>query len=61
MELGILRATGTERGIFLSLRQGRKPLVDVEEIKEPSKWVTLNCYGVLSQTGGLDLSEEFQY
>ncbi|MDG6902425.1 MAG: hypothetical protein JRM80_10780 [Nitrososphaerota archaeon] len=33
----------------------RKTLVTVEELGRPSKWITLNCYRVLAQTGDLDL------
>lgn len=34
----------------------RKTLVTVEQLNEPSKWVTLNCYRVLAKTGDLELS-----
>ena len=33
----------------------RKTLVTVEQLHEPSKWVTLNCYWVLAKTGDLEL------
>lgn len=33
----------------------RKNLVSLEELMEPSKWVTLNCYRVLAATGDLEL------
>lgn len=33
----------------------REVLVNIEQIDEPSKWVTLNCYRVLTKTGGLEL------
>jgi len=35
----------------------RKTLVTLERLNEPSKWVTLNCYRVLSRTGDLDLPD----
>ncbi len=31
----------------------RKALVDLEELWKPSKWVTLNCYRALAETGDL--------
>jgi hypothetical protein len=34
----------------------RKALVELEQLNEPSKWVTLNCYRVLAKTGQLELS-----
>jgi hypothetical protein len=36
-------------------KQDRKPLVTIEELMEPSKWVTLNCYRVLAKTSELEL------
>lgn len=33
----------------------RKTLVTLEEVGKPSKWVTLNCYRVLSMRGDLEL------
>ena len=33
----------------------RKTLVTMEQLNEPSKWVTLNCYRVLAKTGDLEL------
>ena len=36
----------------------RKAFVDVEELWEPSKWVTLNCFRALSATGDLVISRE---
>jgi len=33
----------------------RKTLVTLEQLMEPSKWVTLNCYRVLERTGDLEL------
>jgi len=33
----------------------RKTLVTLEELGEPSKWVTLNCYRILAKTGDLEL------
>lgn len=35
--------------------KSRKTLVTLEELNEPSKWVTLNCYRVLAKTGDLEL------
>ena len=35
----------------------RKTIVSVEELNEPSKWVTLNCYRVLSRTGDLEFPD----
>ena len=36
----------------------RKTLVTLEEIGEPSKWITLNCYRVLSIRGDLEVPGE---
>ncbi|MDE1854375.1 MAG: hypothetical protein KGI38_11605 [Thaumarchaeota archaeon] len=36
-------------------RKDRKLLVAIEELNEPSKWVTLNCYRVLARTGDLEI------
>ena len=36
----------------------RKALVDVEELWKPSKWITLNCYRALAETGDLDPSRK---
>lgn len=33
----------------------RKALVPIEQLMEPSKWITLNCYRVLANTGDLEL------
>ena len=33
----------------------RKTWVNIEELQKPSRWVTLNCYRVLAQTGELEL------
>lgn len=33
----------------------RKTIVNIEQLQEPSKWVTLNCYRVLARTGELKL------
>jgi len=33
----------------------RKALVTVEQLMEPSKWITLNCYRVLAKIGDLEL------
>jgi hypothetical protein len=33
----------------------RRTLLTIEQLQEPSKWVTLNCYRVLSRTGNLEL------
>ncbi len=48
-----------EGDLFYPSGKGRKTLVDVEELGKPSKWITLNCYRVLSQTGDIDLPEDF--
>lgn len=48
-----------EGDFFYASGKGRKTLVDVEEIGKPSKWITLNCYRVLSQTGDLELPKDF--
>lgn len=32
----------------------RKVLVSLEGLSKPSKWITLNCYKVLSATGELE-------
>jgi hypothetical protein len=37
-------------------KKDRKPLVNIEELMEPSKWITLNCYRVLANTGQLELN-----
>src|SRR5467141_1257028 len=36
----------------------RKAPVPVEEIGKPSKWITLNAYRVLTQTGDLDVDRD---
>jgi hypothetical protein len=36
-------------------KKDRKPLVTMEELNQPSKWITLNCYRVLSKTGDLEV------
>jgi hypothetical protein len=36
--------------------KGRKAPVAIEEVGKPSKWITLNAYRVLTQTGDIDLS-----
>lgn len=41
-----------------SQKNKRKALVDVEELWEPSKWVTLNAYRALAARGDLDVSRK---
>jgi hypothetical protein len=41
---------------FYPSGKGRKAPVAVEEIGKPSKWITLNSYRVLAQTGDLDIT-----
>jgi len=36
-------------------RLPRKALVPIEQLMEPSRWITLNCYRVLAKTGDLEL------
>ncbi len=36
----------------------RKALVEVEELWEPSKWITLNAYRALTGTGDLMVSKK---
>ncbi len=40
---------------FYPTGKGRKAPVAIEELGKPSKWITLNCCRVLSQTGDLDI------
>ncbi len=42
----------------LGYRKGRRTIVNLEEIGKPSKWVTLNCFRVLTVTGDLEVREE---
>jgi hypothetical protein len=44
-----------EGDYFYPSGKGRKAPVPIEEIGRPSKWITLNAYRVLSQTGDLDI------
>lgn len=37
----------------------RKTLVNLEQLMEPSKWITLNCYRVLAETGDLQVPKKF--
>ena len=46
-----------EGDFFYHSGKGRKAPVAVEEIGKPSKWITLNAYRVLTQTGDLDLNQ----
>ncbi len=34
-----------------------KPLVDIEELWKPSKWITLNAYRALTATGDFEVSK----
>ncbi len=43
----------TEEDFFHPTRKGRKAPVKVDEIGKPSKWVTLNAYRALADTGNL--------
>jgi len=47
-----------EGDFFYPSGKGRKAPVAVEEIGKPSKWITLNAYRVLTQTGDLDLNQD---
>jgi hypothetical protein len=42
-----------EGDYFYPSGKGRKAPVPIEEIGEPSKWITLNAYRVLTQTGDI--------
>jgi hypothetical protein len=45
-----------EGDFFYPSGKGRKAPVAIEEIGKSSKWITLNAYRVLSQTGDLDIT-----
>jgi hypothetical protein len=45
-----------EGDYFYPSGKGRRAPVAVEEIGKPSKWITLNAYRVLTQTGDLDVT-----
>ena len=45
-----------EGDYFYPSGKGRKAPVAIEEIGKPSKWITLNAYRVLTQTGDLDVT-----
>jgi hypothetical protein len=45
-----------EGDYFYPSGKGRKAPVAIEEIGKPSKWITLNSYRVLTQTGDLDIA-----
>jgi hypothetical protein len=46
-----------EGDYFYPSGKGRKAPVAIEEIGKPSKWITLNSYRVLIQTGDLDITQ----
>jgi hypothetical protein len=48
-----------EGDYFYPSGKGRKAPVAIEELGKPSKWITLNCYRVLTETGDLKLPEGF--
>ncbi len=49
----------TSAGGYVDLpKGGKKTIVDLEEIGKPSKWITLNCLRVLTQTGDVDISRK---
>ena len=47
-----------EGDFFYPSGKGRKAPVAIEEVGKPSKWVTLNAYRVLTQTGDIDLNQD---
>ena len=47
-----------EGDFFYPSGKGRKAPVAVDEIGRPSKWITLNAYRVLTQTGDIDLNQD---
>ena len=47
-----------EGDFFYPSGKGRKAPVVIEEIGKPSKWITLNAYRVLTQTGDLDPNQD---
>jgi hypothetical protein len=47
-----------EGDYFYPSGKGRKAPVAIEELGRPSKWITLNAYRVLTQTGDLDLPKD---
>jgi hypothetical protein len=44
-----------EGDFFYPSGKGRKAPVSIEQIGKPSKWITLNCYRVLKQTGDIEI------
>jgi len=40
---------------FYPSGNGRKAPVSIDQIGKPSKWITLNRYRVLKQTGDIDI------
>jgi len=46
-----------EGDFFYPSGKGRKAPVAVDEVGKPSKWITLNAYRVLTQSGDLDLNQ----
>lgn len=49
-----------EGDFFYPTGKGRKDPVSIEQIGRPSKWITLNCYRVLTQTGDLEVPGDFK-
>jgi hypothetical protein len=49
-----------EGDFFYPSGKGRKAPVPIEKIGEPSKWITLNSYRVLAQTGDLEIPREYK-
>jgi hypothetical protein len=47
-----------EGDYFYPSGKGRNAPVAIEEIGKPSKWITLNAYRVLTQTGDVDLPKD---
>ena len=46
-----------EGDFFYPSGKGRKAPLAIEDIGKPSKWITLNAYRVLTQTGDIDLNQ----
>jgi len=46
-----------EGDFFYPSGKGRKAPVEIEKIGQPSKWITLNAYRVLTRTGDIDVSK----
>jgi len=58
---GNWRATWFREGdFFYPSGKGRKAPVSKEQIGKPSKWITLNCYRVLTETGDIDIPQNLQ-